>query len=458
MRVLLTSILWISLCYTMSAQSFKKNTTYKGELNVYAGSYIGDVNQDGYDDVICCDKRYVYLYLNNGADSIGFTKFDLGIDQSSEKNFRLWDVDGDGDLDILMGVSGRIILIENQSIPKINKFVKSNIDFLFFGSYTKNLIHFDIGDLNGDSLYDIAVAYGRTEAFFQRENKSFFRFLIANAPFNDVTNIKMADLNGDKKIDLLISGSDTLNKKGLLFLNNSNNNFSSSAVLNDLPVSNFFINKKNEIGQIEIKAIGKTDEGSSLITYTHVNSGDSLSFREVKRLNLGSGNPVVAFGQLNQNNDVDMVLSYGVTASLKLWNDFEKDTTKLLEPLDSIGIIKAVYISDLDQDGDDDIIVFTDKNAFYIYEQIVEPVYTVDGKQHIVTLSPNPAGDYLHIDTEMPIQRIIISDMTGHTIGVYDGQNEISIWLDVQNLKSGIYIVTPVINEQVVTGKLFYKL
>ena len=458
MRVLLTSILWISLCCTMSAQTFNKNTTYQGELNVYAGSFVGDVNQDGYDDVICCDKRYVYLYLNNGADSIGFTKFDLGIDQSSEKNFRLWDVDGDGDLDILMGVSGRIILIENQSIPKINKFVKSNIDFLFFGSYTKNLIHFDFGDLNGDSLYDIVVSYGRTEAFFQRENKSFFRFLIANASFNDVTKIEMADLNGDKRMDLLISGNDTTNQQGLLFLNNSNNNFSSGTILNDSSISNFFINKKKDSGQVEIAAISRADEGSSLITYNHNTSGDSLSFKEVNRFNLGSGNPVVAFGQLNQNNDLDMVLGYSVPASLQLWNDFKKDTTLLFEPLDSIGSIKAVYISDLDQDGDDDIIVFTDKNAFYIYEQIVEPVYTVDSKQHVVTLSPNPAGDFLHINADMPIKRITVSDMTGRIIGVYDGQNETSIWLDIQNLKSGIYIVTLVINEQIITGKLFFKL
>ena len=458
MRVLLTSIVWISLCCTMSAQSFSKNTTYQRELNVYAGSFIGDVNQDGYDDVICSDKRYVYLYLNNGADSIGFTKFDLGIDQSSDKNFKLWDVDGDGDLDILMGVSGRIILIENQSTPGKPKFVKSNTDFLFFGTYTKNLIHFDIGDINGDSLYDIVVAYGRTEAFFQRENKTFFRFFISNAPFNDVTKIQMADLNGDKKLDLLISGSDTTNQQGLLFLNNSNNNFSSSAILNDSTVSNFFINKNEDSGQVEITAIGRTDEASSLITYNHSTSGDSLSFSEVKRLNLGSGNPVVAFGQLNQNNDLDMVLGYSVPSSLKLWNDFDKDTSMLLEPLDSIGIIKAVYISDLDQDGDDDIIVFTEKNAFYIYEQIVVPVYTVDSKQHEVTLYPNPAGDFLHIDAEMPIKKIAISDMNGRTVGVYDGQNQTSMWLNIQDLNAGIYIITPYINDQIVTGKLFFKL
>ncbi len=453
---LLLSLLFIGFCCAVDAQSFDKNTTYRNTLNVYAGSFVGDINQDGFDDIVCTDRRYIYVWLNNGTDSIGFTKYVAGEELSEEKIFKLWDVDNDGDLDILMGVPKKIVLIENQSTPSKPAFAMSNKDFLFLGVATQKLINFDIADVNDDSLYDIVVAYDKTEVFFQRENNTFFRFELKNAPFQQVRKVEIADLNQDGRKDILICGLDTTNHQGLLFLNNSNNNFSSSAVLNTNPVYNFFLNRK-DTDHVDISAFSQEDDNLSLLTYNYLPTSDSVSFNIVKQTILDTGTKQIAFGQFNENDSQDLIYVSGSTDPIRLWNDFEQDTVINREILDSVGIVKSVFISDLDRDGDDDIIIFTDRNAFLIYEQIAKPVSVNDEKYH-VSLFPNPVGDYLRLDTELPVESVYISDMYGRRIGVYDGKQMTSVWLDTSGLNPGIYAITPVINNKMIPGKLFVKM
>lgn len=440
------------------AQTFNKNTSYSKVLNVYAGSFVGDINQDGYDDIICTDRRNVYILLNNGTDSIGFTKFDLGVEQSIDKVFKLWDIDGDGDLDILMGGSGRVVLIENQSTLDHPAFEMMAKDFLYFGSYTKNLVHFDIGDLNEDSYYDIVVAYGKTEVFFQRENETFFRFELVNAPFLNVRQVEIVDLNEDGRKDILVCGVDTTNQKGMLFLNNSNSNFSSSRLLSNTPVHKFFLESSDSNSHIDIHAVAQDSNDSlALITYNYVTSDDSLAFRVVKQSPLGTEIPILAFGSLNDNEDKDMIFALNRPFPIQIRYDFEQDTSISSAVLDSLGAIRAVFISDLDQDGDDDIIVFSDRNAFVIYEQIAKPVAT-DDVQYVVALSPNPTSDYLRVDAAFPVDKVYIHDVNGYNVGVYEGQQTTSMLLDIQRLKPGIYAVIPVIQGQAITGKLFVKM
>jgi hypothetical protein len=456
MKYLSIFILLALSCSMLDAQAFNKITTYQKVLNVYGGSFVGDINGDGYDDIVCVDKRYIYLMLNNGTDSIGFTKILLDQELSDKKVFKLWDVDGDGDLDILMGATSKIVLIENQSTPGNPRFAKGK-DFLYFGNNTKNLVNFDIGDLNGDALYDIVVAYGRTEVFFQREDKPYFRFEIGNAVFNDVQQVQIADLNNDKRMDILLCGKDTTNHKGLLFLHNTVNNFSSGVLLNTNPTSSFFLTKMDENNPVSISALVTNSEEASIINYNHVSTGDTLTFKEHDRLFLSKQTPIIAMGEFNQNITKDLLLGYDKPSPIKIRYDYIHDSTATTVDLDSVGSVKAVYISDLNKDEADDIIVFTDKNAFLIYEQIVKPVSAIETRFEI-KLSPNPTSDYLQIEMDVPATKFFVYDMTGHIAVVFDSPSVKSAWLDVRQLKAGIYTIVPVLDNKLLARKLFYKL
>ncbi len=442
----------------MYSQTFSKQTNYQNVLNIYGGSFVGDVNGDGYDDIICADKRYIYLMLNNGSDrdSIVFSKIDLEQDLSDRKVFKLWDVDGDGDLDILMGVSSKIVLIENTSTSEKTAFAKGK-DFLFFGNQTKNLIHFDIGYLNSDTLYDIVVAYGRTEAFFQRENKSFYRFEITNAPFNDVKQVQMADLNNDNKTDIVLCGIDTTNHQGLLFLHNTVNNFSSSVLLSEYPTYKFIISEEYGNNPNQIAALIEDKEGVSFITYNHISSGDTLSFGENERIFLDKLPTAFAIGDFNKHGLVDMILAYEHPAPIQIWSDFTSNSSNTTSNLDSVGIVREVHVSDLNLDGNDDIVVFTDRNAFFIYKQIAKPVSTYDVRLDF-KIAPNPTADFIRVDVEEQVDKFLIYDITGQMTAIYNGNQQKSLKLDIRHLKSGVYTIVPVVNNKVTIGKLFYKL
>ena len=453
------SVILVLISTVIHAQTFDKISDYQKVFNVYSGSFAGDVNQDGYDDLIFADKRYITLFLNNGKDSIGFTKIDLGQELSENKNFKLWDVDNDGDLDILMGATGRIILFENQSTTNEPKFVMSSKDFLFFGNFTKNLIQFDLGDVNNDGLYDVVVGYDRTEIYFQKENKSFFKFEPTKSAFKNVSKVRIVDFNNDNKMDILISGNDTTNRQGLVFMHNTFNNFSSRVVLNEAPVSDFFIGKNIENGNVEVSAITGNNDSFALITYNHIVTGDSLTFKDNRRLDLGKLQPLIKFGNLTSKEGEDMVMAYENPAPVFIRNNYENDSLFLLnslEVLDSVGPVKAIFVSDLDQDGNDDIIVFKDRNGFFIYRQIVETVKNTETSIR-ANLSPNPAYDLLYLSTERPVDRVCIYDTGGRMICVYEGNKQTSLQLNIQQLKTGVYLAVPVVNHYVVKPALFVK-
>ena len=89
------------------------------------------------------------------------------------------------------------------------------------------------------------------------------------------------------------------------------------------------------------------------------------------------------------------------------------------------------------------------------YSTISKKVGVGDNLEKISGFSiyPNPTANYLHIQSDLPIQKVIVSDLQG--LKVLEKENQHI--LDLQLLQKGVYQISIFTNESFVTKKMVKK-
>ena len=175
-----------------------------------ANVQIIDFDRDGLNDILVCDtaRNAVILYRQTPAGK--FEERVLADGLKCPAHATVVDIDGDGDLDIVVAVLGSIF----PSDELIGKVVLLENDG---GHFTPHVILDDVrrvadvqaGDLNGDGRIDLAVAvfgYARGEVLWlENRGKIAGQWHFTDHQLLDrpgVIHVPIGDFNGDGKLDI----------------------------------------------------------------------------------------------------------------------------------------------------------------------------------------------------------------------------------------------------------------
>ena len=183
---------------------------------------VADLDRDGHQDLLVA-KLGSFLALDHNLGSVEwfrqvrdgeFERFTLADQLGRVADIQEDDIDGDGDLDLLVAEfgwksTGHLLVLENESLPDaVPEFKRHAIDGLAGANQVAAV------DFNNDGQRDIVVLYSQghemVRCYVQRAKLQYeiADLYVAPHPAWGFTAFQLVDLDQDDDLDLLLSNGD----------------------------------------------------------------------------------------------------------------------------------------------------------------------------------------------------------------------------------------------------------
>ncbi|MDT8446172.1 MAG: VCBS repeat-containing protein [bacterium] len=434
---------------------------------------LGDLDGDGDLDLLVGDKQGLLAYIEN-VGSKTEPKWELKdktyfqIDVGSNSVPRLVDIDGDGDLDLLVGnFTGRVVLYLNKGTAKDPVFALESTRFASAKTSQNSVAA--LLDWNGDKYVDLIVGGedgklltyispgpdAKDQLNWDTTDKAFGQFNV-----DLLSHPYFTDFNGDKELDLLLG-----NDEGdfLLYLNGG---IGSGAEDMQVVVDNSIDQKSGSLvvenveGPIELdltEATGEApaEEEEQPFEAFMMEEGVQKIVAEprfnktpvhlVKNRLIQKSSPT--FGDLDADGDLDLLIGsksgkiyyYKNQGTDQQWN-FELVSEDFLNTSDLANTTPVLY--DLDQDGDLDLVVGTSlgRLRFYVNQGTTEEPNFILEKDYFkgLWLGPNAKPTVMDLNHDA-ILDLLVGTLNGKLTFISNESNRfVIVRRDYQKMDLGI--------------------
>lgn len=379
------------------AGGYKLRDLYLSKAYRYSSCDMFDADGDNDLDILVAGA-YSYgsnvstdLYLNDGNGN--FTISTQTFSGIQNGDLQPIDIENDGDIDFL--VSGKDV--NNSQITELYENNGSGVFTLNTSSTFSTITNVTIeaGDLNNDGMIDLIFSGNQTSEVYQNTNGVFT--LLASNPITAVTgahpSIQIADVDNDNDNDVLILGSYWSSGTPYMYINNGSFSFTEHTPgpfpNSSISTSSMDVADINGDGNIDIIYTGIKSSGT-VTHYTDLLLGDgtgsftsSTSFDNSTKIS-GDRN-TSDFVDVDGDNDLDIL----VTGGSSIYNSNSKSTfihindgngvfTKVEKAIDNGFYTADSKIFDIDNDGDNDLLVSGRMNGNQLYNTNVQ-LYENDG-------------------------------------------------------------------------------
>jgi len=321
----------------------------------------GDIDGDGDLDVIWSSTQDGKIKYSRNTDGLGTFVGTLNIENSvsSIPNFHTIDIDGDGDLDVVsawsfQGGSQGVSWYRNEN--GIGSF-SSRITI----SITENGVSsVYAGDLDGDGDMDVAVALSGDDKIVWYENTDglgvFGAEQVLSANADVASRVRIADVDGDDDMDVIATSND--DDKITWFENlDGFGNFGTETFIDSFLGNMRSLHISDMDGDGDMDFLTATDQDDNIKWYNNTDGLGSFSAYTITKT--ATGGKIIHAADIDGDGDKD-ILSASHWDDKVAWyenkdgqGDFYNTQKIISETINGAG---SVVAADLDGDGDMDVI------------------------------------------------------------------------------------------------------